>query len=311
MRAGKVKLDPGKGLTERFVTANRRRMRTVQAGSGAPLVVFESGLAAGASVRADVQRRVSAHTATLSYDRAGIGGSKPAKDGRRFVDLNADLEAVLDAVGHDGPVLLVGQSWGGPIIRAFSHFTSRPVAGLVVVDGTRSQVLTATEGKALRVYFALLGKLSWLGLHRRFRAKVLVGITAGLSADDSARVLRDMLRGNASRAGAAECRGLAGEADELGALEARGFPPGVPVTFLGAAQADPGTEAMRERFLAAQQAEAEALGQRFVAVAGSRHDIHMHEPQVVADEIVALVEMRGGARVGSSTFPPSGPDARA
>jgi pimeloyl-ACP methyl ester carboxylesterase len=217
-----VKLDPGSGLTERFVTARGRRMRTVQAGSGTPLVVFESGLAAAASVWSDVQRRVSAHTATLSYDRAGIGGSKRARDGRRFADLNADLEAVLDALGHDGPVLLVGQSWGGPIIRAFSHFTTRPVAGLVIVDGTRSQVLTSKEGKALRVYFGLLGKLSRLGLHRRFRAKLLVGITGGLSDEDGARVLRDMLRGNAARAGAAECKGLAEEADELGALEALG-----------------------------------------------------------------------------------------
>jgi pimeloyl-ACP methyl ester carboxylesterase len=302
-----VKLDPGSGLTERFVTARGRRMRTVQAGSGTPLVVFESGLAAAASVWSDVQRRVSAHTATLSYDRAGIGGSKRARDGRRFADLNADLEAVLDALGHDGPVLLVGQSWGGPIVRAFSHFTTRPVAGLVIVDGTRSQVLTSKEGKALRVYFGLLGKLSRLGLHRRFRAKLLVGITGGLSDEDGARVLRDMLRGNAARAGAAECKGLAEEADELGALEARGFPAGVPVTFLGAGHAEPGTEEMRDRFLAGQRKEAERLRQRFVLVTGSRHDIHMHRPDVVAAEIVA--QMRGGARAGSSTFPPSETDA--
>lgn len=285
-----MKLDPGNGLTERLVTANGRRMRTVLAGSGEPLVVFESGLAAAASVWADVQRRVSTRTATLSYDRAGIGGSKPAKDGRRFVDLNADLEAALDAVGNDGPLILVGQSWGGPVIRAFSHSTGRRVAGVVLVDGTMSHVLTSTEGEALRLYFAGLGKLSWLGLHRQLRARLLVGITAGLAADDSARVLRDMLRGNASRAGAAECKGLAAEADELGWLEARGFPPGVPVTFLGAARAEPGTESLRERFLAAQQAEAETLGQRFVLVAGSRHDIHMQEPQVVADEVLTLVE---------------------
>jgi pimeloyl-ACP methyl ester carboxylesterase len=256
-----------------------------------PLVVFESGLAAAASVWADVQRRVSVHTATLSYDRAGIGGSKRARDGRLFHDLNADLEAVLDAAGHDGPVLLVGQSWGGPVIRAFAHFTRRRVAGLVIVDGTKSQVLTSKEGKALRIYFAALGLLSRLGLHRRFRAKLLQGVTAGLSAEDSVRVLGDMLRGNASRAGAAECRGLEVEADRLGALEARGFPPGVPVTFLAAAQAEAGTEAMRERFVTAQRAEAEALRHRFVLVSDSRHDIHMQEPQVVADEVVALVEL--------------------
>jgi hypothetical protein len=99
-----------------------------------------------------------------------------------------------------------------------------------------------------------------------------------------------MLRGNASRAGAAECRGLAEEADLLGALEAQGFPAGVPVTFLGAARAEAGRESMRERFVAAQHHEAEALGQRFVLVADSRHDIHVQEPQVVVDEVLTLVE---------------------
>jgi hypothetical protein len=90
-------------------------------------------------------------------------------------------------------------------------------------------------------------------------------------------------------------------------LEARGFPAGVPVTFLGAGHAEPGTEEMRDRFLAGQRKEAERLRQRFVLVTGSRHDIHMHRPDVVAAEIVA--QMRGGARAGSSTFPPSETDA--
>jgi pimeloyl-ACP methyl ester carboxylesterase len=265
-------------------------VRTVQAGSGEPLVVFESGLAAGASLWAAVQRQVAVHTATLSYDRAGLGGSTRARDGRRFADINADLEAVLEAVGHDGPVLLVGQSWGGPIIRAFAQSTSRPVAGLVLVDGTKSNLMTSLQAKGLRVYFGLLAKLSWLRLHRRLRGKLLAGITAGLAPDDSARVIRDMLSGKAARSGAAEARGLEAEIGLLDALEARGFPAGTPVTFMGATVAEPGTEEMRQRFVAAQQAEAETLGHRFVRVDTSRHDIHMQEPGLVADEIVALVE---------------------
>lgn len=290
-----MKSDPGRGLTAERVTANGRRFHTVRAGDGEPLVVFEAGLAAGASLWAEVQRKVAEHTATLAYDRAGYGGSQRAKDGRRLADFNADLEAVLDAIEHDGPVILVGQSWGGPTIRAFSHYTRRPVAGLVIVDGTNSTVVGPTEGKGLRVFFGILGKLTWVQLHRKPRGKLLKGITAGLDADDSKRVVRDMLRARSVRAGAAEARGFEVEIDGgLAALEAKGFPPGVPVTFMGAAVAEPGTEEMRARFIASQQEEAEALGHRYVRVDDSRHDIHMQRPDLVIQEVLALVERRRG-----------------
>lgn len=285
-----VLLEPGTGLTEELVIARGRRFRAVRASSGEPLVVFESGLGTGASAWAAVQREVAKRTATLALDRAGIGGSQPAKDGRRFTDINSDLEAVLDAVGYGGPLILVGQSWGGPIMRAFSHHTRRPLAGVVLVDGTKATVMTSKEGNGLRVYFGLLGKLSRVGLHRKLRGRLIDNITSGMSDEDGARVIRDMMSARAARAGAAESAGLAAEADELGALEDRGFPDGVPVTLLAAAQAEAGTEEMRARFVASQRAEGEALGQRIVVVPDSRHDIHMHKSQLVVDEILRLVE---------------------
>lgn len=283
-------MNPGRGLTERLVTARGRRFRTVHAGSGEILVVFESGLGAGASLWAEVQRQVAQRTATMSYDRAGHGRSTPAKDGRTFADLSADLEAVLDALGQEGPVVLVGQSWGGPAVRAFAHHTRRPVAGLVLVDGTNSGAMTAEHAEPLRVFFRILGALSWLQLHRRWRGKLLRGITVGLAEDDSARVLRDMNSGRSVRAGAAEAAGLATEVGRLPALEARGFPAGAAVTFLSATVAEPGSEEIRARFVAAQAAEAEAVGGRLVVVGTSRHDIHMQEPALVADEVLRIVE---------------------
>jgi len=289
-------VNPGRGLTEKLVQARGGRFRTVQAGSGEPLVVFESGLGAGASLWAEVQRQVAAHTATLAYDRAGHALSRPAKDARLFADLNADLEALLDAVGHEGPVILVGQSWGGPIIRAFAHHTRRPVAGLVIVDGTNSTAMTEEQAKGLSVFFTILGKASWLQLHRRWRGRLLKGITAGLAEDDSKRVLRDMNSGRSVRAGAAEAKGLAIELPRMADVEERGFPEGASVTFMSATVAEPGTEEMRARFVARQAAEAERFGARLVVVDTSRHDIHMQEPARVAEEILRIVQQTVGAK---------------
>jgi pimeloyl-ACP methyl ester carboxylesterase len=273
-----------------MVQARGRTFRTVRAGGGTPLVVFDSGLGTGASAWAEVQRQVAARTATLSYDRAGLGGSTPVKDGRRLTEINADLEAVLDTIGYDGPVVLVGQSWGGPVIRAFSHHTRRRVAGLVLVDGTKSGLMTPEQSQGLRVYFGLLGKLSRVGLHRKLRTKLIDNITSGMTPADGKRVIRDMASGKGCRGGAEEAKGLAVEVPLLADLEARGFPEGAQVTLMAATVAEKGTEDMRARFVTSQADEAEAGGHRLVVVTDSRHDIHMHQPTLVADEVIALVE---------------------
>jgi pimeloyl-ACP methyl ester carboxylesterase len=262
------------------VSARGRRFRTVRAGEGSPLVVFESGLATSSAAWADVQRKVAAHTATLSLDRAGVGGSSPARDGRLLVDLNADLEGILDSLEEPGPLLLVGQSWGGPVMRSFSHVAQRPLAGIVLVDGTKSAALGPKEGQALNVFFRLLGLLSRVGLHRKLRRK-------------------------GCRGGAREAAGLAVEVDGgLEALEARGFPAGTPVTLMAAAVVDHGNEEIRPRFVESQRCEAEARGNRFVLVEDSRHDIHWHKPDLVVAEILALVERFRRACVASAVHRP-------
>ncbi|HVV75628.1 MAG TPA: alpha/beta hydrolase [Mycobacteriales bacterium] len=285
-----MRIDPGRDLTEHSVTIKGRRVRTVQAGTGEPLVVFESGLGAPAELWVEVQRQVSATTATLAYDRAGVGGSKRVKGPRLFADINADLEAVLTEIRYDGPLILVGQSWGGPIVRAFAQQTRRPVAGVVLVDGTNSHAMTTDLGEALSAFFSLLSLASRIGLHRRWRGKMLKGTTAGLAPEDQLRVKTGMLRSSAQRGGADEAKGLVSELDNLAGIEDRGFPAGTPVTFMSATVAEPGTEETRERFVARQKAEAESGGHRHVVVDTSRHDIHMQEPALVADEILMLVE---------------------
>ncbi len=65
-------------------------------GSGARTVIFESGLGDTLDVWRKVQPRVAAGCArTVSYDRAGYGGSDPAESARDAVNVVAELRAAL------------------------------------------------------------------------------------------------------------------------------------------------------------------------------------------------------------------------
>lgn len=103
-------------------------------GKGAPTVVLESGLGAGASAWRRVQDPIAAATRVCSYDRAGFGRSGPTSGPRDAGVLADDLYQVLKAGKVAGPYVLVGHSLGGLTTRIFASRHPELVAGLVLVD---------------------------------------------------------------------------------------------------------------------------------------------------------------------------------
>ena len=126
-----------------------RALRVLRAGpeGGSPLVVCEHGAFGCGSDWHVVQEKLAAKgLRSLAYDRAGLGHSDagPApRDGRA---INDDLEALLAALGETGPILLVGHSMGGLMVRLFALERERPLAGLVLVDAVTPDVLTLPGG---------------------------------------------------------------------------------------------------------------------------------------------------------------------
>ncbi|MDR6938213.1 alpha/beta hydrolase [Luteibacter sp. 3190] len=109
-------------------------------GSGTPVVVVDAGL--GTAPAEDpgwlgIAAKVAPVTRVCLYDRAGVGGSDPAKTRpRSSKDAAEDLHAALKAAHVPGPYLLVGHSIGGLHAQVFASMYPDDTAGLVLVSST-------------------------------------------------------------------------------------------------------------------------------------------------------------------------------
>ena len=101
-------------------------------GSGAPTVILEAGLGAGAAGWGAVLDGVAATTRVCAWDRPGLGRSeaRPLHSGSETV---AILQDALAAAGESGPFVVVGHSLGGVYGRLFAA-TSGDVQAFVMID---------------------------------------------------------------------------------------------------------------------------------------------------------------------------------
>lgn len=103
-------------------------------GRGRPVVVVEVGLGDFSFDWSLVQSNVSRFTRICTYDRAGYAWSDSGPMPRTFAQLNLELKDALGKLGERGPYVLVGHSFGGPVVRNFATTYPREVAGMVLVD---------------------------------------------------------------------------------------------------------------------------------------------------------------------------------
>lgn len=148
------------GVRGEFIDVGGRSLRVVRAGpeAGRPLVVLEHGAFGCAADWAVVQERLAAKGfRSLAYDRAGLGHSDPGpqpRDGRAIV---GDLAALLRALDERGPVVLVGHSMGGLMVRLFALTHPDRVLGVVLVDAVTPDVMRIPAGPAgIRAFWRLL-----------------------------------------------------------------------------------------------------------------------------------------------------------
>lgn len=131
------------------VSVDGHRLNLVCQGSGRPVVVLDAGLGDWSPSWIPIQERLASRTTVCAYDRAGYGFSDPASSPRTSDAIARELHDLLHAANLPAPYVLVGHSFGGLNVLAFTRLYRREVAGLVLVDGTAPDVAIPTAVKAL------------------------------------------------------------------------------------------------------------------------------------------------------------------
>ncbi|OGG52264.1 MAG: hypothetical protein A3F84_09110 [Candidatus Handelsmanbacteria bacterium RIFCSPLOWO2_12_FULL_64_10] len=120
----------------RIVDIGGRKLHLHCSGEGSPTVVLVAGGGAFSIDWALVQPKVAGTTRVCAYDRAGLGWSDPGPAKETVEQTVGDLHALLRAAGEKGPYLLVGASIGGIFIRAYQHAFPDEVAGLIFTNSS-------------------------------------------------------------------------------------------------------------------------------------------------------------------------------
>jgi len=269
-------------------TDDDRSLHYMVSGSGPVTVVFESGLGFSRSCWGLVQPAIARLTRAVVYDRAGFGDSEVDVAPRTIARMARDLGALLDHLGT-GPFLLVGHSWGGPIIRRVAADMPGRVRGLVLVDPTDENCdLYFTS--AVRRNFALTRSitpfLARTGLYRALGSRPGRVQPADVAADHS----RDDFGIAGATAATAELavfhpelEKLRDSAPEIGDIE---------VSLISGARASRLERAQRLAIRAAHRRSVETFANaRMIDAVTSGHSVMFEQPQLVIDEIATMLRL--------------------
>jgi pimeloyl-ACP methyl ester carboxylesterase len=262
-----------------------RQLHVVERGGTAPAVLFEAGAGAPLLSWGRVPEMVAPSARTVAYDRAGVGESPPASGSRTLDALSRDLVDLLDHLG--GRFVLVGHSWGGPIVRRAAAARPHAVVGLVLVDPTDEGCSLFLRPSVLRQQRAMLRMLPLVNR---------LGLTA-TAIRRSARTVGEELAGELARQSttrtAARTLALEMQSEEADLRDLLRDPPTVPdipfVVISGARK--PGRPGSRRAELIAAHARSAAAMRRgrHVLAGGSDHLVPLTEPGLVAREIDAVL----------------------
>ena len=126
----------------RSVDIGGRTLNIHCAGAGSPTVVFVSARTAPGYVWTPTQRGVSAFTRACWYDRADLGWSDPGPDPAWGDAAARDLHRLVQNAGLRPPLVLVGHSFGGYVIRLYHHAYPGEASGMVFVDAAHEDAGT-------------------------------------------------------------------------------------------------------------------------------------------------------------------------
>jgi pimeloyl-ACP methyl ester carboxylesterase len=278
-------------------------------GQGGPAVLLEAGLGEFSLMWSLVQPLVARETRVCAYDRSGYGWSDLGPNPHSAEAAVADLDAILRGTGIEGPYVLVGQSYGGLLVRLFANAYPEAVAGMVLVEASHEDM--DVRGPEAYREFAGRQRADWVSQLDKQRPLATFGLTALAPGNVSVPPALPSVKQEAYRLiKAVDGKLFAAVADEVALLPgnlsyARGAGMkglgGIPVVVLTRGTA---TEAAPEMGLDEAAAGAWTAfwrddlqaglarlssNGRHEVVTNSGHEMHYDDPQAIADAILEVV----------------------
>ncbi len=103
-------------------------------GTGQPNVVVEESMGSCSAEWWHIAEKLSERYTVLVYDRAGYGKSSRSKLQRTPKNVASELFQLLESIGVEDSVVLIGHSLGGLYAEQFARAHPELIAGLVLLD---------------------------------------------------------------------------------------------------------------------------------------------------------------------------------
>ena len=129
--------------------------------AGDPVLVFESGLGADSRNFQILFPSLAKNIPGIAYDRNGLGESEADSTVKTDGDVARRLHDFLNQAKVDPPYILVGHSYGGPLIRLFTSHYPNEVTGLVFIDPSDFMLTKEEDEQAKAVSQSLVGFRDW------------------------------------------------------------------------------------------------------------------------------------------------------
>lgn len=118
-------------------------------GIGSPTVVLQAGAVGFAQSWAWVQEELSKITRTCSYDRPGLGWSGESDIHYTGNRIAHHLHRLLYKVQEPPPYVIVGHSWGGPLVQIYAGLYPDDIAAIGLIDPSHPDLLNRYPEEAI------------------------------------------------------------------------------------------------------------------------------------------------------------------
>jgi len=115
---------------------NEKKLEIFVQGKGKQTIVIEPGMFCPLDDWMDIIDELSLYSNVITFHRPGYGQSELGDKPKTTENVSLILNELLEVLGINHPIVLVGHSYGGLCAQNFVKMYPEKVAGLVLVDST-------------------------------------------------------------------------------------------------------------------------------------------------------------------------------